>query len=155
VVGRVDGRQVVVAAVVARRRHEDLTVQPRVGNGGGQRLASGRPRPAVVGDLRAVGDGGVQRGDEIADRAVPVGVEELQVHQSHVPIDAGHRAGAGGADDPRDVGAVAVIVVGPVVVGAEVPADQVVGVAVVVVVDAVAPAAPAGVLSPGVLDHRR
>src|SRR5262249_20320053 len=73
------------------------------------------------------------------------GADELARHQLHVPIDAGDADAvvARRPDDAGDVGAVARVVHRVVVVVVEVPADYVVDVPVVVVVDAVGPAATA------------
>src|SRR5262249_19779793 len=142
VVRRVVGDGVVVAAGVARGGDEDAAGGAEGGDGVGH--GRGRPAaaPAVVGDLYALAGGVVQGEDGVAGAAAAVGAEELQRRQRHLPVDADD-AGAvvsRRADGAGDVGAVAVVVEGVVVVVDEVPADQVVLVAVAVLIDAVGPA---------------
>src|SRR5262249_44576438 len=110
-----------------------------------KRLAVVAVAPAVVGDGGPVGDGVVEGGDGVGDAAAADAVEELQVHQLHFPVHAGDADAvvALGPDDAGDVGAVVVVVRGVVVVLDEVPADDVVDVAIAVLVGARRPAAGA------------
>src|SRR5262249_29703084 len=140
VVGGIVGGDVVVGAGVAGGGHEDVTLGAGVVEGVEHRLVIPAAAPAVVGDLRPVIHRVVERQHGVAERPAAVGVQELHRHYLHVPVDAGHADAVVplGADDPGDVRAVAVVVVGIVVVGNEVPAVDVVDEPVVVVVDSVA-----------------
>ena len=90
--------------------------------------------------MRAHLHGVVEGADGVGDGAAAVGVEELQGHDLHVPVDAGHADAvvAHGADGAGHVRAVAVVVHRVAVVVDEVVAVDVVDEAVAVVVDAVA-----------------
>src|SRR5439155_3095160 len=94
VAGRIERVLVVVLAdaeevAVARGGDIDVPgigrVQDRVVQGLGIRVAA----VAVVGNLRAVGDGVIQSENGVAGRAAAAGVEELDGHDLHVPVDAG------------------------------------------------------------------
>src|SRR5204863_297580 len=82
----------------------------------------------------------IHRQGRVRQQPAAAGVEELQRHQPHVLVDAGHAdaVAADRPDDAGDVGAVAVVVGHVGRVGYEVPAVHVVHEAAVVVVDAVA-----------------
>src|SRR5579871_2763477 len=130
--------------------------------GGGERVEDGlrevAAAPAVVGDRQVVAHGVVDGQDGIGVGAVAGVVQELEGRNLGLPQDAGD-AEVVVADGPEDAGrvaAVAVVVQGPVVVGDEVPADEVIGVGGVAVlrVAGIGPAAHAGVVALGVQDHR-
>src|SRR5262249_53555584 len=130
-----------VRAAVAGRSYEDVAGNGGVDQGRVHRFVVPVPDPAVVGDRDALGDGVVEGRHGAADGTMAGVVEEFQRGHLHEPVDArdADTVVAGGPDGAGDVRAVAVVVHRVVVVIDEVPADQVVHVAVAVVIDAVRP----------------
>ena len=85
----------------------------------------------------------IHRPDRVGQGARSAGAEEFQRDDLDRPVDPGDAdpVAAHRADRAADMGAVAVVVIGIVVVVDEIPADQVVDEAIRVVVDPVFPAA--------------
>ena len=85
-------------------------------------------------------DGIVDRLDDLADAGEAAAVEGLELQERDVPIDAGHAVAVVPLrrEDAGHVRAVAVVVERVVVVGDEVPAEEVVGVGRVAVLRAAA-----------------
>src|SRR5262249_60872584 len=81
--GGVAGAGVVVQVVVARGGDEDHPVGAGVLDGRQQSRVVAGPVPAVVRDLRPVGDGVVEAGDELGGGGVAGGVQGLDRHQRH------------------------------------------------------------------------
>ena len=112
--------------------------------GGGDRVAHGLRvlgvAPGVVRDDGAVGGGVEQRLDGVGGRARPVGAHHPQRHDPRARRDAGDAEPVAGdrGDRARDVRPVPVAVLRGRVLLDEVPADDVVDVAVAVVVEPVA-----------------
>ena len=140
------GSQVVVRGRIARRGHEQVALRAGHLDGVVQRLAVGAAAPAVVAQARAVLPGVFQGQDGVGREAHAEVAQEADRHDLDFPVHAGHAlvVVADGADDARHVRAVAVVVHRVVgrqaqhgVVGAEVPAADVVDVAVAVVVEIV------------------
>src|SRR5262249_48075979 len=134
---------VVVGPLVAGRGDEDLPGVAGVGHGVVQGRGRAAAAPAVVTNLGAVLDRVVDGLDRGVQVAAAVGPHELDRHDGRLPGHADDAAAvvADGPDGAGDVRPVDVVVHGVVVVVGEVPADQVVLVAVVVVIDPVLPAA--------------
>ena len=95
--------------------------------------------PAVVRDLRAVGDRVIQRQYRIVRVATALRVEKLQRHDLGIPVDAGDADAvvADGGDGSRHVRSVIVVVERITVVVGEVVSVDIVDEAIAVVVDSV------------------
>lgn len=142
--GGVEGFFVVVGSIVAGGGDEEEVGLLGVGQGLVNGIGSAVISPAVGGEddietFLAEFDAVVDGFDGAGDVAVAVGGDEFEGENFDVPGDAGDADGvvSDGGDGSGDVGAVAMVVGGVVVVVGEVPAVDVVDESVVVVVEVV------------------
>ena len=143
--GRVERQGVIVRGVVAGRRDEDRAKRAGIRDGVGRGLigvaGDGPAAPARVDHLRPALGGVADRLHGGGVRAVAGVVEELHRKDRRAPDHPGHADPVVrlGADDPGDERAVVEVIHRVIRIRHEVPANQVGGVAVVVLVHPVVP----------------